>query len=563
MNSYRMDSFSRRAMHAALAGLVVALAGCAAAGAKPAPESVAPVSPGVHTVPLEVRDALLPPMGFGRSAVPVSGSNRFDINVKDMPAEAFFQSLVEGTPYNLVIQPGVTRSITLTLKQVTVLEVMQYVRDAYGVDFRATPGGYTVLAETLQTRTFRLNYLNLQRVGKSRTVVSSGQLTDRNSGSTGSNSSGSQGSNASASSVAASGIETSSNPDFWAEISRTLGLIVPDSGGRKVVITPDAGLIVVRAMTSELLEVDNYLKTLQGNLSRQVILEAKILEVQLNEDFQAGINWQVLGTQGAVGQFGGPGVFDTGTTPAAGSPITIDPVTGAMTLPVAPTAIGGALTAALNINDFSAVIELLQAQGDVKVLSSPRVSTVNNQKAIIKVGSDEFFVTGVRSDTTTGAATTTNRTVEFTPFFSGIALDVTPQIDEEGTVILHVHPTVSQVRDGRKDVTLGGQTESFPLALSNVRESDSIVRARSGQVIVIGGLMQESSNDERFGVPLLSRLPLIGFLFRSTRVASRKSELVILLKPQVIDSDADWEDARQNGEQRLNDLQEKQSSWWN
>jgi MSHA biogenesis protein MshL len=243
----------------------------------------------------------------------------------------------------------------------------------------------------------------------------------------------------------------------------------------------------------------------------------------------------------------------------------VDPVTGAMTLPVAPTAIGGAITAVLNINDFNAVIELLQGQGDVKVLSSPRVATINNQKAIIKVGADEFFVTGVQSNATaSGGGTNTSRTVEFTPFFSGIALDVTPQIDEQGVVTLHVHPTVSEVRDDIKELEFGaGDTETFPLALSNVREADSIVRARSGQIIVIGGLMQESGRDDRFGVPVLSRLPLIGFLFRQTRVASRKSELVILLKPVVVESDEQWAEEVRRRELRVQEIEGEQRRWWN
>jgi MSHA biogenesis protein MshL len=210
---------------------------------------------------------------------------------------------------------------------------------------------------------------------------------------------------------------------------------------------------------------------------------------------------------------------------------------------------------------------MLQGQGDVHVLSSPRVATVNNQKAIIKVGSDEFFVTKVQSNATGatgGVAGTTSRTVEFTPFFSGIALDVTPQIDEQGIVTLHVHPTVSEVRDDVKQLEFGaGETETYPLALSSVREADSIVRARSGQIVVIGGLMQQSENDDRFGVPVLSRLPLIGFLFRQTRTASRKSELVILLKPIVVESDEQWAEEVRRRELRIEEIRGDQRRWWN
>lgn len=542
-----------------LAAAALLLAACAATP-EAAPE----------TVPAEVSEALLPPLGYtARAPAGDPRRQRFDVNVREVPARAFFMSLVEGTPYNIVVQPGVRGEITLVLKNVTVPEVMDHARDAFGYDWIRTAGGYTVLAESMQTRQFRVNYLNVTRSGKSRISVSSGQLTHKN-GSEGGGLVPVAGAATPRGTMTASGIETRTDSDFWKDVDQTLHLLVPSGGGRRLVINPDAGLVVVRAMTSELKEVERYLRTLQANLTRQVILEAKILEVQLNESFQAGINWAAFGTTregySAFGaQTGGQSAFANGVSDAAGTPITIDPATGAFTVPALPTtAIGGALTAVLNVNDFSAVIELLQGQGDVKVLSSPRVATVNNQKAIIKVGSDEFFITGVQANNTlAGAGTTQNSTVEFTPFFSGIALDVTPQIDEQGIVTLHVHPTVSEVRDDEKRVTVQGQVQTFPLALSNVREADSIVRARSGQIIVIGGLMQESTRDERFGVPLLSRLPLIGALFRQTRVASNKSELVILLKPLVVDSDEQWAEEVRQRQLQVQDVERRHRRWWN
>ena len=125
----------------------------------------------------------------------------------------------------------------------------------------------------------------------------------------------------------------------------------------------------------------------------------------------------------------------------------------------------------------------------MNVLSSPRIATMNNQKAVIKVGTDEFFVTDISSTTVTGAATTTSPSIELTPFFSGVALDVTPQISEQGEITLHVHPSVSRVEDQIKSIEFGTDdtTLTVPLARSTVREADSIVRARNGQVVVIGG----------------------------------------------------------------------------
>jgi MSHA biogenesis protein MshL len=159
---------------------------------------------------------------------------------------------------------------------------------------------------------------------------------------------------------------------------------------------------------------------------------------------------------------------------------------------------------------------------------------------VIKAGSDEFFVTAVRSNTVTGTAATTSRDVTLTPFFSGVALDVTPQISAAGEVILHIHPTVSEVTDQRKDLTVSGETDTLPLAFSEVRESDSIVKAKSGQIIAIGGLMRNSSKKLDYSTPWLGKIPGLRRLFGSSREQETKTELVILLRPIVVDDDDDW-----------------------
>ena len=220
--------------------------------------------------------------------------------------------------------------------------------------------------------------------------------------------------------------------------------------------------------------------------------------------------------------------------------------------------VGGAFVLALDTGDFNAFIELLEVQGDARVLSSPRVATLNNQKAIIKAGTDEFFITDISSNTVTGTASTTNRDVELTPFFSGIALDVTPQVSSDGEVILHIHPTVSNVQDQLKDIDFGASGEgtvSVPLALSEIRETDSIVKARSGQIIVIGGLMQNSMREQTFRTPVLGSLPGIGRLFRSTRELETKTELVILLKPIVVDDAEGWKELVEEPLERLRQME--------
>ena len=350
--------------------------------------------------------------------------------------------------------------------------------------------------------------------------------------------------------VSASRVTTESDADFWTELKQALYALVGGEAGRSVVVSPQSGVVVVRAMPNELREVERFLKTTQATLQRQVILEAKIVEVQLADGYQAGINWGKLasidGKSLTFGQTGGGTVFDEdlgglSTSGIEGNQGNLDPSNPSPISGLAAQAFGGVFSLAVNGGSFTTFIELLKTQGNVQVLSSPRVATVNNQKAVIKVGQDEFFVTDVSTTTVTGTATSTTPDVTLTPFFSGIALDVTPQIDDRGGVTLHIHPSVSEVFDQTKSFTIADQVQTLPLAQSRVRESDSIVYAVSGQIVVIGGLMQENTSEGIAAPPVVGDIPFVGSAFRHTKQVSRKSELVILLKPIVVDSPAAWE----------------------
>ncbi|MGH8677876.1 MAG: type II secretion system protein GspD, partial [Burkholderiales bacterium] len=183
-----------------------------------------------------------------------------------------------------------------------------------------------------------------------------------------------------------------------------------------------------------------------------------------------------------------------------------------------------------------------ETQGNLQVLSSPRIATLNNQKALLKVGTDDFFVTNVATTTTTtGTTSTQSPTITVQPFFSGVALDVTPQIDQNSYITLHIHPSVSSVTERTKNIDLGtaGQFR-LPLASSNISESDTIVRVADGNIVAIGGLMKETQSRNRSQVPGLGNLPVVGNLFRSTGQQSVKTELVILIKPTVIQGPAGW-----------------------
>ena len=484
-----------------------------------------------NTAPLPeaLQESLLPSFAL---ALPPSQSNqqRFDIAVDDVPAQTFFLGLVEGTPDNIIVSPQISQRISLTLKNVTVEEVLQAVRDSYGIQYRETNYGYQILPASMQTEIFQLDYLDVRRVGSSQTRVSSGQISDEsgNNNNNGNNSDSSSNNDdnndnnnndGSSSGDNSSGtqITTSNETDFWSGLENTLAALIGGvSGGRTIATNAQAGLVIVRAMPDELQIVREFLQITEVNLQRQVILEAKILEVELNDGYQTGIDWSALATTSA-----GEVVFGT---PSDGFGLDNDVFNN----------IGGSFFSVVDFNDFSAVIQLLNTQGTVQVLSSPQVSTINNQKAVIKVGTDEFFVTDVSTESDgQGAEEETTTSVSITPFFSGIALDVIPQIGDDDVITLHVHPSISEVSNQDLVVNFDGRTLTLPLAASTIRETDSIVRAQSGQIVLIGGLIQSSTREEISKIPALGDLPLLGKAFQQTLQQTRKSELVILLRPVI------------------------------
>jgi MSHA biogenesis protein MshL len=510
--------------------------------------------------PEDVSRALMPPLTVEMPKVdgkPIEP--RFDLAVNNAPAGQVFMAIVSGTRYSMVVHPGVKDMVSVNLRDVTIFEALDTIREIYGYEYKVIGNRIIVEPVSLQTRVFQVNYLMSQRKGKTEVRVTSGAISD----STGTMSSATAPASAVAQgatgvqSMESSRISTNSNSDFWTEVGASLKAIVGSEGGRNVIISPQAGVIVVRAMPTELRNVAEFLKTMQIVVERQVMLESKIIEVALSDGHQAGVNWAAF-TQGANSRFAG-GVLSPGATLTPNGTVNAftardaDGTVSANSLlssdPAAPGVINAArgvpgtlLGLAFQTNSFAALVSFLETQGDLQVLSSPRIATLNNQKAVLKVGTDEFFVTNVTTNTsTTGTTTTQSPTITVSPFFSGVALDVTPQIDENNQIILHVHPSVSSVVEKTKNIDLGTSGNfRLPLASSTVSESDTIVRVSNGNIVAIGGLMKESQTRDTSQVPWLGSTPIVGNLFGSKRRTSFKSELVILLKPTVIENDATW-----------------------
>jgi MSHA biogenesis protein MshL len=486
--------------------------------------------------PTAIAGQLMPPPNYsGKAAI---AEQRFDLSVNNVSAKALFLGLVKDTNYNIVVHPEVEGSISLDLQKITVPEVMAIIESVYGYPVSRQGNLYQVMPGGLRTEIFKINYLDIRRNGSSETRVSSGSVSDSDVGGASNSNGGNSSSQDQNSSGGGAGgnligtqIITSGQSDFWGQLSSNLQMLINSESQSRVVVNPESGIVIVKAMPRQMDIVRDYLKSAELIMRRQVILEAKILEVTLSEAFQSGINWTAIGNPGInktiVASQGSGALANIGAPGFAAIP-------GATGIPLANSS-KSIFGLSLSLNDFTGIIDLLETQGSVQVLSSPRISTVNNQKAVIKVGTDEFFVTEVTNTVTTNSAASTSvPSVQLTPFFSGISLDVTPQISNDGSIILHVHPTVSEVQEQQRSFNIGTDNFNLPLAQSTVRESDSIIYAKDNQVVVLGGLIQTVSKDADAGTPWISKVPLLGNAFKQKDQSMIKRELVILLRPKVL-----------------------------
>lgn len=585
--------------------------------------------PAEPVVPPAVSSSLLPP---ARTLLPKTSKQqleqRFDLVVTDAPIHQVLMGIVADTPYSVMVKPksatpsspgtapgaaaiavtGLTDRVTVNLKNVTMFEALDAIREVYGYDYTMEGNRIYVQQPELQTRLYQVNYIIGQRRGVSDLQVIGGASVGSSSGSTGgSSSSGSSGSSGASSgsfsSVQASALSSMSKSDIWGEVEdtlrTTLGCQIPknqasqttgqgsssssssSSGtasradvsfvgdntrpgerqrgvdgcaeGRAMNINQMSGTILVRGMPNEHRMITQMLRSMQLNIERQVIIEAKIIDVQLNAGSQQGINWAgfqnnvhrysvgantttIDGTNAETGGGINGGVVAAGTTLAG--------LLGTGLVGATGTAFSAGLGLAVQFRNFSALINFLQTQGNVQVLSSPRIATLNNQKAVLKVGTEEAFVTSISGGSTTVAAGAAPLTqppnLNYQPFFAGISLDVTPQIDDKDNITLHVHAMVNSITESAKISQPVAGAVMVPFAVNTISETDSVVKAKDGQVIVIGGLMTESASDNRSKVPGAGDVPGVGALTSKGGQRSAKRELVILLKPTVVKDDGTW-----------------------
>lgn len=527
-----------------------------------APASAPKAAPAA--VPARVSDALAEP------AAPAA-EPRIDLLVNNAQAREVFLAIVADTRYSMLMHPDVQGTLSVTLRGVTVTEALESIRDVYGYDFRIEGRRITVYAPTLQTRIFTLNYPNSQRVGNSDLRVSAGGVSGASSSAPNTGAPATQAANSGSTSTQSdsSRVSTSSRSDIWGEVADSVRALIGTGQGRNVVASPQAGILAVRAMPDELRQVEKFLKATQISVERQVMLEAKIVQVELRDGYQSGIDWSGFRNQGnttmGLGTIGGSNANNVLISGVKNNLPGLAPATAVAALAdnvAVPAAAGGVFGLALATEGFQAVLGFLETRGDVQILSSPRIATLNNQKALLKVGTDEFFITSITGGSTaTGSNTTNNNsntnslpTVTLAPFFSGIALDVTPQIDAANNITLHVRPSVTTVSEKTKQVDLGiVGNYRLPLAASAVNESDTVVRIPDGKIVAIGGLMQVESNNSASGMPGTTGGPL-SWLLGNKAATGRKKELVVLIKPTIIRTAADWEAQTQRARATLDEM---------
>jgi len=411
----------------------------------------------------------------------------------------------------------VTGNVTLTLKQVTLVQVLQTVRDMYGYRYQRTSYGYNIFPKELETRIFMINHLALSRTSSTEIKLST---ADGNLSQAASVADGGEGSQ----NLATSSIKTQQEDTFWADLKATLETLVTTSDTTEgeaepaVNVAPATGVVIIKAYPKEMDMAEHYIKRTQNIVSREVIIEAQILDVELKRQYSSGIDWSVLTASGAT-------TSDSVTTPQGGL-------------------LGNVykLSMSGDQGNFTYAIQLLASQGKVSVISKPRVSAVNNQNAIIKVGEEEYFVTNVSSEVTTGNdSDSTTSTIQLTPFFSGISLDVTPQITSANQVNLRIHPAITRVSQDDKSITVNGTNNELPLAKSQVRETDTVVRANDGQVIIIGGLMETDIGLSESGLPIDEEASgMFGNFTKSKLNYGTKNELVILMRAVIV-KDGAWQ----------------------
>ena len=445
--------------------------------------------------------------------------------VYDLPVRELLFALARDANINVDIHPGISGLVTINAVNQTLPQILDRISRQVAIRYEWDGPNLIVLADTPELRFYPIDYVNIARSSTARLDLSSSV------GATGSAIGGANGgSNGSTFSLL-----SESNNDFWQSLVGNVAQLLDEVAGEgtqdnseRVVVNVEAGILGVRGTSKEHAAVREFLDDVLSSVQRQVLIEATILEVELNDSFQSGVNWNRVWN-----------ILDTGTSFAQETLLTDN----------------NAQPPFFRINtensNLDATVEALSTFGDTRVLSSPRLMVLNNQSAVLKVVDEVVYFTVERdvTEATDNSAATTEYTTTIQTAPVGLVMSVTPQISQGNQVSLNVRPTISRIISFKQDPTtsLFGDGVDNLVPEIQVREMESILRVQSGQTAILGGLMQDDARNSTSGVPVASRLPLLGSLFAERSDSVKKTELVIFLRPLVIDNadiNGDLEDYR-------------------
>ncbi|MBF0237210.1 MAG: hypothetical protein HQM12_05835 [SAR324 cluster bacterium] len=484
------------------------------------------------------------------------GPRLFTIAVENTDIRKVLKAFARDSQLSIVIDPDVEGNVSVDLKQVTLEEILFFMLDPIALDYSREGNVLRVFRKKFETRIFTLNHLMIKRSSKGEIAVSSigetaggtgtgsitsemetdfwvdlekqlkalvGLSTTEDAAAEGdSQQSDSQDTSSTTTAPTSSGglgslfsSASSAQPPVSAQTVSQGSQIMPVAGEQpKLVINKNSGLILVRASKEIINDVAKFLEVVENSVHRQVRIEAKIAEVTLDDNTQFGVNWERITPFGERQQNGVSGF--TSEPPFSDSSFFSATIRG-------------------DRGRASAILRALQENQEVKILSSPSISTLNNQPAIIKIAKEQPVFSIKETPLATSGTPIIQRTAEKEHVTIGISLRVTPYISENGDIMIDIHPVITDTvgEDAViRDPQYGTIMASAPVL--SVREINTMVNARNGETILIAGLIKDRVSESENKVPILSEIPILGELFKSTKIQKEKTELVILLTPTII-----------------------------
>jgi general secretion pathway protein D len=515
--------------------LAAVLVGCAQAPAKPSATHL-----GVEVAPPAATGAIPPPVQIAPvlpAPQPAAPPETYSVVVSSVSAQDLLFALARDAKLNIDIHPGISGSVTLNAVDQTLPQLLERISRQVSMRYELNGANLLVLPDTPFLRAYKVDF-----VSASRNVKMQSQTNTQFGGA------GAAGGAAGAGTGSSATVDVASNSQVWDTLVQNIKEILGEASGAAakpaagapaaagasagatdVIGNRESGVLYVRADSRQHARVQEFLDSVLSNVRRQVLVEATVAEVQLSNEYQRGIDWQRLRTGAATT---GRPAFGTGQ-----SGVEFNQISAGTPANVSTTAfvLGGAITS----QNLNIAIKLLESFGDVRVLSSPKISVLNNQTALLRVTRDIVYFTITPSTqpiTIAGSGSgTIQQSFTTTPNIAaeGFMMSVLPQISEAEAIVLNVRPTIRRRVADATDPNPALTTPNL-IPVFETREFDSMLRIQSGETAVLGGLMQDSVENVEDTIPGLNRIPFLGKLFAQERKVTRKTELVIFLRATVI-----------------------------